>query len=108
MEGSDLRITKFTNKDFLNVMEGAVPNGWSVLILDVDESLDPAIDNVLGKAYHEFDGRKLIKVGKKEFDYNKDFRLYLITKKPNPNYLPEIFIKVTVVNFTATFEGLED
>jgi len=29
-------------------------------------------------------------------------------KKPNPQYLPEIFIKVTVINFTATFEGLED
>ena len=32
----------------------------------------------------------------------------MTTKKPNPNYLPEIFIKVTVINFTATFEGLED
>jgi len=41
-------------------------------------------------------------------DYHKDFRLYMCTKKPNPQYLPEIFIKVTVINFTATFEGLED
>lgn len=26
----------------------------------------------------------------------------------NPNYLPEIFIKVTVINFLITFEGLKD
>jgi dynein heavy chain len=50
----------------------------------------------------------LIKIGDKEIDYHKGFKLYMTTKKPNPNYLPEIFIKVTVINFTATFEGLED
>lgn len=32
----------------------------------------------------------------------------MTTKMPNPNYLPEIFIKVSIINFTVTFEGLED
>ena len=50
----------------------------------------------------------LVTFAKKVTDYHKDFRIYLTTKKPNPNYLPDIFIKVTVVNFTATFDGLED
>jgi len=27
---------------------------------------------------------------------------------PNPAYLPEVFIKVNIINFTVTFEGLED
>lgn len=26
----------------------------------------------------------------------------------NPHFLPEIFIKVTVINFSITFEGLQD
>lgn len=34
--------------------------------------------------------------------------MFITTKIPNPKYLPEIFIKVTVINFTVTFEGLED
>lgn len=79
-----------------------------MLIEDVDDTLDPAIDTLLSKAYYEADGRLLIKLGDKEIGYHKQFSLYLTTKKPNPNYLPEIFIKVTVINFTATFEGLED
>lgn len=41
-------------------------------------------------------------------DFDKNFRLFITTKLPNPKYLPEIFIKVTVINFTVTFEGLEE
>lgn len=31
----------------------------------------------------------------------------MTTKMPNPHYIPEICIKVTLINFTVTFEGLE-
>ena len=34
--------------------------------------------------------------------------MFLTTKIPNPRYLPEVFIKVNIINFTVTFEGLED
>jgi len=36
------------------------------------------------------------------------FKLYLTTKIPNPHYLPEICIKVTLINFTVTMEGLQE
>lgn len=31
----------------------------------------------------------------------------MTTKMTNPHYLPEMFIRVTVINFTVTLEGLE-
>lgn len=34
--------------------------------------------------------------------------MYLTTKMPNPHYLPEVCIKVNVINFTVTMDGLED
>ena len=43
--------------------------------------------------------------------YNKyfyNFKQFKIAKFPNPHYLPEIWIKLTVINFTVAFEGLED
>jgi dynein heavy chain, axonemal len=108
MESSNLQIVKFVNSNFISIMSNAISNGTAVMIEDVDETLDPAIDSVLAKAFYESEGRVLIRFADSDIMYHKDFRLYMNTKKPNPNYLPEIFIKVTVVNFTATFEGLED
>lgn len=35
-------------------------------------------------------------------------RFYMTTKMSNPHYLPEVCIKVTIINFTVTKSGLED
>ena len=32
----------------------------------------------------------------------------MTTKLPNPHYLPEVCIKVTLINFSVTFRGLQD
>jgi len=50
----------------------------------------------------------LIHFCEQDVDYHPDYKLFLTTKIPNPHYLPEIFIKVNIINFTVTFEGLED
>ena len=79
-----------------------------MLIEEVTERLEPSLDSVLQKQIMNIDGRKLIKVGDKRIDFNNKFMLYLTTKMSNPHYLPEIFIKVTIINFMITFEGLND
>lgn len=35
-------------------------------------------------------------------------RLYITTKLRNPHYLPEVAVKVTLVNFMITTVGLQD
>lgn len=41
-------------------------------------------------------------------EYSKGFRLYFTTRLRNPNYLPEISVKVKLVNFVITSLGLQD
>jgi len=50
----------------------------------------------------------LMKIGENDIVYNTDFKFYMTTKLPNPHYLPEITIKVTLINFTVTEAGLEE
>lgn len=47
-------------------------------------------------------GRTLVRLGDAEVDYDPSFKLYLATRLPNPHYLPEVCIKVNLVNFTVT------
>ena len=47
-------------------------------------------------------------MGEKYIDYSNDFKFYMTTKLSNPHYPPEICVKVTLLNFMVTPEGLED
>ena len=49
-----------------------------------------------------------LRLGDTDVPYNHDFKLFITTKLPNPTYLPEVSIKVTLINFTVTPSGLED
>ena len=49
---------------------------------------------------------KQIKFGDAIIDYADEFQLYITSRLPNPHYLPELSTKVTIINFSTTFEGL--
>jgi len=108
-EGQSLMILKFGRNNFLRDLIGAIRNGNTVLVEDVEEYIDPAIDPIL--LHQEFvtdGGIKQIRLGDSTIDYDPSFKFFMTTKMPNPHYLPEVCIKVTLINFTVTFQGLED
>ena len=53
-------------------------------------------------------GSTCIRLGDSVLNWSDSFRLYITTKLPNPHYLPETAVKVTLLNFMITPEGLED
>ncbi|KAI8850637.1 hypothetical protein BC829DRAFT_441991 [Chytridium lagenaria] len=91
MEGPDLRIVKLQNQNSC----------------DVGETLDPALEPLLLKQTIRQGGRLLMKLGDSLVEYDRNFKLYITTKLSNPHYLPEVCIKVTIINFTVTKIGLE-
>ena len=49
-----------------------------------------------------------IRLGDSTIEYSEQFRFYITTALRNPHYLPEVAVKVTLLNFMITPEGLED
>lgn len=104
-----LKVIKRTEAaNALRTLENAVRIGQPVLMEDVGEELDPALDPLLMKQVFKQGQRLLIRLGDSDVDYDPNFRFYMTTKLPNPHYLPEVCIKVTLINFTVTRKGLED
>ena len=89
-------------------LELSLANGSVVIIEDVEEFIDPSIDQIVSKATFIQDDVLWIDFGNKNIEYNDNFELFLTTKLANPHYLPEVFIKTTIINFTVTFEGLNE
>ncbi|XP_026543796.1 dynein heavy chain 10, axonemal-like, partial [Notechis scutatus] len=100
-EKNNLRMASFNDPDFLKQLEMAIKYGNPFLFHDVDEYIDPVIDNVLEKNIKTAQGRTFIILGDKEVDYDPNFKLYLNTKLANPKYSPSVFGKAMVINYTG-------
>lgn len=106
--GKDVIIADSKDKDCIRKIELGVQHGSQVLLQDVGEELDPVLDNVLNKSLIKVGGVFCVKIGDKELEFHKDFKLYITTRIGNPHYTPEVSTKVAVVNFTVKESGLEE
>lgn len=107
-KGENLTLLKFGPITFLRDITAAVRNGLNCLVEDVEETIDPAIDPILMKQAFKSDAGILqMRLGDSNVDYDENFKFFMTTKMPNPHYIPEICIKVTLINFTVTFDGLQ-
>ena len=88
-------------------MEDCLSFGKTLIIEGVEGELDPILDPVLDKLITKKGKSFRIKLADKEVEYVETFKLYLVTKLPNPHFSPELFARTTVIDFTVTMVGLE-
>ncbi|KDO23984.1 hypothetical protein SPRG_10681 [Saprolegnia parasitica CBS 223.65] len=103
-----LNVIKLTDGDYLRTLENAVQFGRPVLLENIGEELDPSLEPLLLKQTFKQGGTLFIRLGDANIEYSESFRFYLTTKLRNPHYLPEVSVKVTLLNFMITPQGLED
>ncbi|CAL1535628.1 unnamed protein product, partial [Lymnaea stagnalis] len=104
--GNRLKIVKLGSHGYLDAIEKAVETGEVLLMENIGESVDAVLDHLLGR--NTIKKGRAIKIGDKEINYHKNFRLILQTKLANPHYKPEMQAQTTLINFTVTRDGLED
>ena len=103
-----LKVVKQTDGQFMRTIENAVQFGAPVLLENVGEELDPTLEPLLQKLTFKQGGVVCIRLGDNTVEYSEQFRFYITTKLRNPHYLPEVAVKVTLLNFMITPAGLQD
>uniref|UniRef100_A0A7S3HTS3 Dynein heavy chain n=1 Tax=Spumella elongata TaxID=89044 RepID=A0A7S3HTS3_9STRA len=107
-EANSLKVVKQNQGNFVRTIENAIQFGNPVLLENVPESLDPILESILLKQIVISGGVATIRLGDATIEYDKNFRLYITTKLRNPHYPPELCVKVNLLNFMATADGLQD
>ena len=107
-KANQLKAIKLTDENYMRTVENAVQFGSPVLLENVLEELDPTLEPLLQKLTFKQGGVLCIRLGDSTVEYSEEFRFYMTTKLTNPHYLPEVAVKVTLLNFMITPAGLRD
>lgn len=106
--GEQLEILRPNTKDLIKRIEHGIRLGRPVLLENVTEDIDPSLDPLLSKQTFFSGGTEMIRISETAVQWNKDFKFFMTTTLTNPHYIPEIMVKVTLLNFFITPSGLED
>ena len=102
---NNLQVVQSADSGYLKLIEQAIQKGTPVLLDNILEDLDQALEPILLKQIFKQGNIMFMKIGENVVEYSKNFRFYIITRLRNPHYLPEISTKVVLINFMITPEG---
>ncbi|XP_063362018.1 dynein axonemal heavy chain 3 [Cydia amplana] len=105
---NNLKVIKLTDSNYARVLENAIQMGMPVILENIREHVDAVLEPILLRNIFRSGGIDCLKFGDNILEYNYSFRFYITTRLSNPHYLPEIAVKVTLLNFMITPQGLED
>jgi len=105
---ANLTVIRMGQPKMINAFERAIEAGHSVLIENMAETIDAVLNPVITRSTFKKGRSMYVKLGDKEVEYHKEFKLYLHTKLGNPHYPPEVQAETTLINFTVTEQGLND
>ncbi len=89
----NLQVLRLGQKALVDKLSAALENGWSVLLENIGEAIDPVLVPIIQRAAFRRGKKQYLRLGDAEVEMHPDFRLYLHTKLSNPHYPPEIQVR---------------
>jgi hypothetical protein len=97
-----VQVVRMGADNTVQIMERAIEAGHSVLIENMGESVDAVLLPIITRSTVKKGRNLFVKLGDKDVEYNRNFKLFMHTKLSNPHYPPEIQAETTLINFTVT------
>lgn len=91
---SGLQIIKLSDANYMRTLENAIQFGKPVLLENVGQVLDAALEPLLCRSTVKQAGCVCIKLGDALVEFSPLFRFFITTKLRNPHYAPELCTKV--------------
>ncbi len=98
-------VTSLNLRGCLQTLKKCLTTGIAVILEDIDRILDSNFDPILEFRNNKSENNEITFYGQ-NLVIHKDFQIYFTTKQNSPVYQPNIFNKLNVINFTATFKGI--
>jgi len=106
LENENVELVRQQDPKFVTSLELSVRFGKTLVIQECEGVL-PMLYPLLRKDLCRQGPRWVINIGDKTMDYSDKFRLFLVTRDPNPDLPSAASAVLTEVNFTVTRSGLE-
>jgi dynein heavy chain len=100
--------TNISSKKLKDELEFCMSEGKAMIVVGVEEEVDPLLDPVMQKELVKKGRSMYITVADQQMDYDPAFMLYFVTRLPKPHFSPELQAMTTVIDFAVTMKGLED
>ena len=93
---NSLYIIKYTDPDYMTILQSAIQEGRPALLENVGEELDPGLESILlRQTFTNAAGTECILLGDAIIEYGPSFKLYIVTDLRNPHFPPEVAVKVS-------------
>jgi hypothetical protein len=112
-QADGLRLTTAMDAHCVRTVTGAIELGLPVLIDNLTESAGQGVlaplEPLFLRSTFKQGGVTCLRISDKVVEFVEEtFMMWLVTRLPNPHFLPEVLSKFNVINFMITPEGLTD
>eukprot|EP00727_Mastigamoeba_balamuthi_P008592 m51a1_g4355 putative cytoplasmic dynein 2 heavy chain 1 (4311) ;mRNA; f:228679-242475 len=101
-----VEVTTQEDPKFVNKLELAVRFGKILVVKEVDR-INPILYPIIRRDLVRQGAAFAVQIGDKPMTWNEEFRIFLVTRDPNPDLPPDARALLTEANFTVTRSGLE-
>ncbi|KAJ8673423.1 hypothetical protein QAD02_004685 [Eretmocerus hayati] len=107
-KSNNLKVVNIATSNYTEVIRKNIELGNPVLLENIGETIGVALNPILERDVYQNSDICYLDFGKDTLVYNPNFRLYMTTRFVYPRLPPDVFDRVTVIDFLLPSDAIRD